>query len=137
VSVQPGLAIETGVMQSAARKGEKNLLSVRNRTPEGARQVVLHELMHGVQGEEGFAQGGSSDEAKKLLAQALGRQPSRNEAYEAYLKLMGEAEARLVQERADLSKFERVRRPPWLDYDVPEALQTRGFQSPALLPPPR
>lgn len=41
----------------------------------------------------------------------------------AYHKLAGETEARTVQKRLNLSSDERRARPPWLDYDVPEADQ--------------
>ena len=49
----------------------------------------------------------------------------------AYHHLAGEAEARLVQKRMDLSADERRARPPWLDYDVPEEQQiVRGMSEP-------
>jgi hypothetical protein len=37
--------------------------------------------------------------------------------------LAGEVEARAVQERRNLTAEQRRARPPWLDYDVPEASQ--------------
>lgn len=42
----------------------------------------------------------------------------------------GEAEARAVQKRADLTPDERRSRAPWLDYDIPESQQiVRGVSS--------
>ena len=40
-----------------------------------------------------------------------------------YKRLAGEGEARSVQKRQNLTADERRARPPWLDYDVPEADQ--------------
>lgn len=48
-------------------------------------------------------------------------------AYEQYRRLAGEAEARAVQARKDLTPEERRSRPPWLDYDVPEGDQIVRF----------
>jgi hypothetical protein len=45
----------------------------------------------------------------------------------AYNALAGETEARTVQKRMDLTPEERRARPPWLDYDVPEADQIVRF----------
>jgi hypothetical protein len=42
---------------------------------------------------------------------------------EQYRRLAGETEARTVQARQNLNADERRARPPWLDYDVPEANQ--------------
>jgi len=44
-----------------------------------------------------------------------------------YHRQAGEAEARAVQSRMDLSPEERLARPPWLDYDVPESQQIVRF----------
>jgi hypothetical protein len=40
--------------------------------------------------------------------------------FDAYQRLAGEAEARLVQTRMNLTPEERLARPPWQDLDVPE-----------------
>ena len=44
-----------------------------------------------------------------------------------YNNLAGEVEARTVQKRMDMTPEERRARPPWLDYDVPEADQIVRF----------
>ena len=44
-------------------------------------------------------------------------------ANDLYRRLSGEAEARTVQKRMDLTPEQRAARPPWLDYDVPESQQ--------------
>jgi hypothetical protein len=46
-----------------------------------------------------------------------------------YKNLAGEAEARAVQARQNLTADERRARAPWLDYDVPEADQIVRFES--------
>ncbi|WP_196301241.1 hypothetical protein, partial [Streptococcus pneumoniae] len=52
-----------------------------------------------------------------------GDMSDREVGHGLYRRLAGEAEARLVQKRMDLSPEERRARPPWLDYDVPEEQQ--------------
>ena len=109
---------------------------------------TLHELQHAVQQREGFARGGSPDElaatlpatqetANRLWKEkvAAGMDPSKAAAealsearYDTYLKLAGEAEARLTQSRMDLTPAERAARPPWLEFDVPREQQiVRGL----------
>ena len=46
-----------------------------------------------------------------------------NTAFETYQRLAGEVEARTVEKRLGMTPEERKARPPWLDYDVPEADQ--------------
>jgi hypothetical protein len=43
--------------------------------------------------------------------------------HEAYRRLAGEAEARLTQKRMNMTAAERAKRPPWMDFDVPESDQ--------------
>jgi len=43
--------------------------------------------------------------------------------YEAYRHLAGEAEARAVQQRMNLTPMQRQARPFWQDLDVPEGQQ--------------
>jgi hypothetical protein len=131
-----------------------------------ARSVGLHELQHSIQEKEGFARGGSLDNAPRVDMDALGAvrkevkkldfdpyfvQNKLNinwdvtpeeldklkawellkaqeddilanqlDPYEAYKRLSGEVEARTVQKRMDLTPEQRVERPFWQDYDVPE-----------------
>mgnify|MGYP003137691406 FL=1 len=157
------------------------------------KSTTLHELQHFVQGEEGFARGGTNtgmlwvnDELRPELiretnriiermkipmsiedyaAQAWGSMKITPEiradykkylkskkdvggpftgkyskfaqeqaAENVYLKLAGEAEARAVQKRRDLTLQERRQRFPLEDYDIPlEDLILRGV-SPKTLP---
>ena len=113
--------------------------------------TALHELQHATQEAEWFARGGSPggpyqsgeldqliqrkyeqikklpgnagetkaalyDHAKKLVNSDEGRR-------EMYRALAGEAEARQVQARMDMSPAERAYKPFYADYDVPEADQ--------------
>ena len=113
--------------------------------------TALHELQHATQEAEGFARGGSPggpyqsgeldqliqrkyeqikklpgnagetkaalyDHAKKLVNSDEGRR-------EMYRALAGEAEARQVQARMDMSPAERAYKPFYADFDVPEADQ--------------
>lgn len=82
--------------------------------------TILHELQHGVQRREGFA---------------LGTNPRAAGSVENYLKSAGEVESRAVQKRKDLTSSERQGRPPWLDYDVPEADQLFSNPDEALAAP--
>ena len=49
-------------------------------------------------------------------------------AFDQYRALAGEAEARAVQARMNLTPAERAARPFWMDYDVPEADQIVRFR---------
>lgn len=55
------------------------------------------------------------------------REPSKEEAHEAYRALAGEVEAVTASKRARLTPEERAARPPWMDYDVPESQQIVRF----------
>jgi hypothetical protein len=106
----------------------------------------IHEAAHVVQAVEGFGRGtnpahmaGPVNEARERLLQAVSRQEreaakealdalggegvafAKNPAYEAYRRVLGEADARLAQKRQPMTWAERRARPPWLDYDVPES----------------
>ena len=50
-------------------------------------------------------------------------------ASEIYRRSAGEAEARAVQARRDLTPEQRQSRAPWLDYDVPEGQQIVRFDN--------
>ena len=160
--------------------------------PEGTRSVMGHELQHGVQQREGFAQGGSPDEFSRpplnlgnlTLEQVLygdaatlkrrvmmhpdeslgdaakhykdqgfnisngaidlarrssledldkledgvrtaisEKKAAYNNAspYQQYMNLAGEAEARNVQTRMNMTAAERAAIPPWETLDVPES----------------
>jgi hypothetical protein len=68
----------------------------------------------------------------KYLAETYSRDElsdlvKKNDPYELYRRTAGEAEARTVQARQNLTPEQRQSRPPWLDYDVPEADQIVRF----------
>lgn len=58
--------------------------------------------------------------ASEALAK-VGNNPGWQDLLKSYRHLTGEAEARQVQARANLSADERRMRPPWLDLDIPES----------------
>ncbi len=70
--------------------------------------VALHEMQHFIQQQEGFASGGSPS--------ALGS----SDSFENYKHLAGEAEARNVQARMNMTPEQRRATPPWETLDVPE-----------------
>jgi hypothetical protein len=76
-----------------------------------ARSIALHEYQHAIQDREGFAQGSNAFE----------------DGLKDYRRSAGEQEAKAVQRRQDLLPEARQSRPPWLDYDVPEADQIVRF----------
>lgn len=65
------------------------------------RSTMLHELQHGVQEREGFAEGGMGTD------------------FDLYRRLAGEAESRAVEARRGLTPEQRRARFPLEDYDVP------------------
>lgn len=94
--------------------------------PSNAKSVVLHEAQHGIQELENFARGGSPSEFLKQAqwaAKARGLDPSwaEKKAYQDYLRLAGETEARMVQARRMLSPEERRQYAP--EPDIPTHLQ--------------
>lgn len=128
------------------------------------KSVALHELQHVVQAREGFARGGSSSEfagekTKSALEELAARHTaglpplsaeaqairdrlfdslSKDEAMgypqKLYRRLAGEAEARAVQSRMNLSQTERRAKAPWESYDVPwDQLIVRGQDGGGLL----
>lgn len=113
--------------------------------PGGSRSVVLHELQHAIQDWEGFAKGGSPSEFLKKnteLFQGGGLKPgdprlqdlARRASDNDYLRLAGEAEARLTQARQNMSNAERSAVPPWKMWDVPAIEQmVRGVKTDAQL----
>jgi hypothetical protein len=110
-----------------------------------SRSTLLHELQHGIQSKEGFAQGTNMEQAlfpenaaifRQLLDEeqvnflAKPRDPNmslvdmvekikENAQRAFYNRNHGEAEARAVQARKNLSDAQRQLRYPGLDYDVP------------------
>jgi len=119
-------------MPASSNSGNQrgNQFTVRDKTEEGARSTVLHELQHGVQQREGFASGGTpsqfyNEALLRLVAENPRTPPSRltkaaeDEAFARYRALMGEAEARATQARANLTAAERRNVFPEESYDLP------------------
>lgn len=91
-----------------------------------AKSVLLHETQHGIQDLEGFGRGGSPAEFLRdaqWAAKARGLDPTwaEQKAYRDYMRLAGESEARLTQQRRMLTPEERRATP--LNWDVPPAYQ--------------
>ena len=86
-----------------------NTVGVNNRVLSGAvggrdlgrtnsaHSILLHELQHAIQQREGFARGGNPEQFRGFY----------KDPYEAYRKLGGEVEARMVQNRMDLTPQQR------------------------------
>lgn len=120
-------------------------ISIRAKDPQEARSIALHELQHAIQQSEGFGKGGSPSDfiqssgtlygkqldpaAQRILEAALLPGASMSAAEkefrqtaaieEAYRRLAGEAEARAVQQRMNLTKEQRRALFPLESYDVP------------------
>ena len=116
------------------------------------KEYLSHEVQHAIQDEEGFARGGNpadfesdikslielnklsfsemDDFQKQMLMDLKGKYGSNRDAFKIYELLAGEAEARNVQTRLDMTMDERVNKAPWETLDVPEdELIVRGSNS--------
>jgi len=104
------------------------------------KSTALHELQHLIQQEEGFAKGGSPDEIGTYLQQSnpelytklikSGELNNPDYLMNAYKNLAGEAEARLTENRMDLTPQQRLKHFPYnqgkFGLDVPfESLTVR------------
>jgi len=74
-----------------------------------------------------------SDEYQELMSKKLANIEDaqidiNEEAFNKYRALAGEAESRAVQARQSLTPQQRIDRPFWLDYDVPESEQIIKFK---------
>lgn len=92
------------------------------------RDVLLHELQHGIQKKEGFAGGGSWMEFAPDLPTRLSMSDEQYnktiaEAKDKYKKLAGETEARNVVTRRNLTISQRARMLPEDTEDIPRAEQ--------------
>lgn len=101
---------------------EPGSIRVNANTERQATSIMLHELQHAVQQQEGFARGGSSREFQKLAA-SIQPDQVRAIAYESYMRLAGEVEARAVQARIHLTELERKMIPPYKSEDRPRSQQ--------------
>lgn len=128
----PESAQSGGMVYTPLAKDPNFRLDVRYKTENPALSSAAHELQHGVQHLEGFAQGGQETEfynaARKILesdpAFALmtkeGQQAKISEtAFNMYRRLMGEAEARLTESRRAMTPEQRRAAFPGAGYDVP------------------
>lgn len=119
---------------------QRQEITIMMPTEGGQRTVALHELQHAVQQQEGFARGGRMDEFTNYTG-ALERARLNNgidpvtgdadfvieeriknfgaDPFDAYRRLAGEAEARAVEKRRDLSSEQRYATFPEKSYDVP------------------
>jgi hypothetical protein len=84
---------------------------------ETRKSLGLHEVTHGLQSREGFARGGAPSTSGTINPQATAS------AYDEYYRLAGEAEARNVQKRMNMTQAERRATPPWSTEDVPRSEQ--------------
>jgi hypothetical protein len=86
------------------------------------RSSALHEQQHAIQHREKWEPGGSQREFGKKSGIVV-KDPetgAKLSAVEIYMRLLGEAEARLVESRRDLTMAERREKPPWTMLDRPE-----------------
>ena len=113
---------------SGSQRG--NQFTVRNRTEEGARSTILHELQHAIQQREGFARGGNESQFyAEVLKDIKTKHPLASsadianiasiEAFRRYRALIGETEARATEARANLTAAERRNVLPEKSYDLP------------------
>ena len=81
------------------------------------RSVALHELQHAIQQREGFEKGGDPSDFQGARLPINPKTGKRYTPYELYRDLVGETEARLVQERRDMTPEERQATPPYSQVD--------------------
>jgi hypothetical protein len=82
-------------------------------TPEQAAAYIARSSGHNPEELARIARAHSQDELLKLK--------NANDPRSLYQRLAGEVEARTTEKRMDMTPEQRAARPPWLDYDVPEA----------------
>lgn len=125
---EPGGSYNNFSTRGGALKGHIALSTDR---PTQLNSVAGHELQHAVQDLEGFAPGGSlntpaiRDEVNRIYSEALpdfGGTPDQlmgMAQFNAYRRLAGEAEARAVQSRMNMTPAQRRATFPLDSYDVP------------------
>jgi hypothetical protein len=95
-----------GQMRGAFNGSDGSVTMFAPAKAQDARSTLLHEIQHAVQQREGFASGGMP-------------QLSDPNGIEAYKRLAGEAEARAVQSRMNMTPEQRRASFPLDSYDVP------------------
>lgn len=105
--------------------------------------IALHEAQHAIQHMEGFANGTNRNAMETAVLNELKRQGAelpqqdvKTAAMEAYLRHAGEVEARNVEARQPMTKYERKIVPPWSTEDRARSNQIVAppfprFQDPA------
>lgn len=95
----------------------------------GGKDVPLHELQHAIQSREMFPKGGTAAEVTTFLQQKhpemymelleAKKLTDPKVIHDLYERFAGEAEARMVQKRANYTEEQRKAIHPLTDYDVP------------------
>jgi hypothetical protein len=83
-------------------------IEVASKTEKGAKSKALHELQHAIQNRENWQRGGSES--------MFG---GGEDAFQKYLRLSGEAEARATEARMNLTPAQRRALFPEESYDIP------------------
>lgn len=100
------------------------------------KSVLLHEVQHVIQTQEGFARGGNIADAKTMpeFQQMLAEKSAagftdaeKRAAFEVYRRLAGETEARNTQKRMDMTPADRAAIPPTETADVARGDQIVRF----------
>ncbi|MGD9168551.1 MAG: hypothetical protein PVI97_00640 [Candidatus Thiodiazotropha sp.] len=132
----PELAEQVGTfnldpaLKQASGEYTDPFIRARAGDPETLRGVGLHELSHVIQGKEGFTPGANAPQFMRMA-------PTKEEGFEAYRRVAGEAEARNVESRYRRAQNmlrsgrtpEQIEQwlrdnPPWTTLDVPETQLT-------------
>jgi hypothetical protein len=114
------VALENAAVQDYQKMGAMDWLPSREARDLASQPDILHS--------DKYPDSTSFNDLKKLVAAyGLDKNTAPHDAQKMYRSLAGEAEARAVQARMNLTPEQRAARPPWLDYDVPENQQIVRF----------
>jgi hypothetical protein len=114
------VALENAAVQDYQKMGAMDWLPSREARDLASQPDILHS--------DKYPDSTSFNDLKKLVAAyGLDKNTAPHDAKKMYRSLAGEAEARAVQARMNLTPEQRAARPPWLDYDVPENQQIVRF----------
>ena len=117
---------------------EINTIGVNpNVKPSEALELIIHELQHVIQEEEGFHKGGFTEtkETKDIFEILKGpTKPSDADLFDIYQSFGGEAEARAASRRITLTPTERGSQHPRFSFDVRDVdvLETEKLRSEVL-----
>ena len=90
---------------------------LRDMSLESFRSTALHELQHAIQRREGFETGGDTSFFKGINRPINPKTGKQLTPYETYRALVGETEARLVQDRRNMDLGQRRFIPPYSQVD--------------------